>query len=355
MRGGGAQRAMLNLAQGIARRGYSVDLVLARAEGPYVAEVPKSVRVVDLKASHVLAGLPALIRYLRRERPEAMVSALAYVNIAALWARRMAGVPLRMIVNEQNTLSYSASHSRRWRARLIPALVKHFYPWADGMVTVSEGVGDDLARVTGFPRDAIKVIYNPAVMSPEVQEKAQAPLHHPWFQPGQPPVLLAVGRLQLQKDFFMLIQAFAKVRQDRPVRLLILGEGPQRPILEALIKKLGVEQDVSLPGFVTNPFAYMARASLFILSSRWEGLPTVLVEALCCGAPVIATDCPSGPREILRERQYGQLVPVGNAAAMATAIISALESPGPRPPRESWLRFEQEVIVDQYLKILLED
>jgi glycosyltransferase involved in cell wall biosynthesis len=355
MRGGGAQRAMLNLAQGIARRGYAVDLVLARAEGPYLADVPASVRVVDLKAARVLSGLPALIRYLRRERPQAMVSALAYVNIVALWARRMAGVPLRMIVNEQNTLSYSASHSQRRRARLMPALVKRYYPWADGVVTVSEGVGDDLARVTGIPREAIKVIYNPAVMALAVQERAKAPLDHPWFKPGQPPVMIAVGRFHVQKDFLMLIQAFAQVRKAQRARLLILGEGRERPMLEALVQQLGVEQDVSLPGFVTNPFAYMARATLFVLSSRWEGLPTVLVEALCCGTPVIATDCPSGPREILREQRYGQLVPVGDTAAMAAAITKALENTTPRPPRESWLPFELEVIVDQYLKILLED
>ena len=350
--GGGAQRAMLTLAGGLAERGYNVDLVLARAEGPFLAEVPESVRVVDLKAKRVSASLPALVRYLRRERPEAMLSALNYVNIVALWARRLAGVSTRLVVSERNTLSLKAAHAPSRRGRLMPWLIRGFYPWADGIVAVSHGVGDDLARVTGIPRERIEVIYNP-VMRPELREKVQAPLDHPWFKPGEPPVLLAVGGLRVQKDFPTLIQAFAHVRQARPARLLILGEGQERPALEALIRQLDLEQDVSLAGFVTNPYAYMAQASLFVLSSRWEGLPGVLIEALCCGTPVISTDCPSGPREILRKEEYGQLVPVGDVPALARAIEMTLAGKTPRPPCESWLPFERETVVNQYLKILL--
>ena len=213
-------------------------------------------------------------------------------------------------------------------------------------------MGDDLASVAGIPRERIEVIYNP-VMRPELQEKAQAPLDHPWFKPGGPPVVLAVGSLSVQKDFPTLIQAFAQVRQARPARLLILGEGTERPALEALIRQLDLEQDVSLAGFVTNPYAYMAQASLFVLSSRWEGLPGVLIEALCCGTPVISTDCPSGPREILRKEEYGQLVPVGDVPALARAIEKTLARKTPSPPCESWLPFERETTVNQYLKILL--
>jgi len=192
------------------------------------------------------------------------------------------------------------------------------------------------------------------VVRAEVWEKAQAPLDHPWFRPGQPPLLLAVGRLQMQKDYPTLIRAFAQVRQSRRARLLILGEGKERLMLEALIKKLGLEEDVSLPGFVMNPYAYMARASLFVLSSRWEGLPTVLIEALCCGTPVVSTDCPSGPREILRDGQYGQLVPVAQADALAKAIETTLADKAPNPPSESWQPYELEVVVSQYTKLLLE-
>jgi glycosyltransferase involved in cell wall biosynthesis len=349
--GGGAERAMLKLARGIAERGYAVDLVLARAEGPYLAEVPESVRLVNLKASRVLISLPALVRYLRRERPEALLSVL-HANVIALWARRLAGVPTRVVVSERNTLSHDARRSPDLRVRLEPQLARRFYPWADGIVAVSKGVADDLAQVTGIPRQRIQVIYNP-IVTPDMREKAQAPLKHPWFVPGEPPMLLAVGRLTAQKDFPTLIQAFARVRELRPARLLILGEGQERPALEALVRQLGLEQDVSLPGFVVNPYPYMAQASLFVLSSRWEGLPGVLIEALYCGTPLISTDCPSGPREILAGGQYGELVPVGDAAALARAIETTLASKTPHPPRESWRPFELEVVVSQYINTLL--
>ncbi len=352
LRDGGAEGAMVNLSRGIAERGYAVDLVVAQAEGPHLAEVAESVRLVDLKASRVLSSLPALVSYLRREQPEVMLSVMNHANIVALWARRLAGASARVVVSERDTLSSSARHASSQRARLMPGLVRRFYPWADGIIAVSKGVADDLARVSGIPRERIQVVYNP-VARPELRKKAQAPLDHPWFVSDQPPVVLGAGRLRAQKDFATLIQAFAQVRQTRPARLLILGEGPERPALEALVRELGLKQDVSLPGFVTNPYAYMSRAAVFVLSSRWEGLPAVLIEALYCGAPVISTDCPSGPREILRDGQYGQLVAVSDATALARAIRATLDGKTPRPSCESWFPFEIETVVDQYLNILL--
>lgn len=355
--GGGAERTMLNLAQGFAGQGYAVDLVLAQAEGPYLAQVPESVRLIELNARHrnawrTLASLPALVRYLRRERPDALLSALNRANITALWARRLAGVPGRVAVNEQNTFSHWIQKSTSWRSRMMLRMVRRFYPWADEIVAVSRGVADDLARVTGIPHERIEVIYNPGV-TPELRKKARASLDHPWFQPNQPPVLLAVGSLTAQKDFPTLVQAFARVRETRPVRLLILGEGPERSALEALVRKLDLGQDVSLPGFVDNPYAFMARASVFVLSSRFEGLPTVLVEALYCGALIVATDCPSGPSEILADGRYGKLVPVGDIAALAQTIETTLAEPVLRPPQESWQPFQLETVVSQYIDLLL--
>ena len=351
--GAGGQRSMLNLAHGIAERGYAVDLVLAQAEGAFRAEVRRSVRVVDLKASRALTSLPGLVRYLRREQPEAMLSVFGYVNIIALWAWRLANVRTRLLVNEQNTVSWEAGHASSWRGRLTPRLIRRFYPWAHGIVVVSHGVRDDLADVTSIPRERITVIYNPSVVGAEVRQKAQAPLDHPWFKPDQPPVLLAVGRLHVQKDYPTLIRAFAQVRKTRPVRLVILGEGRDRAMLQTLINELGLEQDVSLPGFVMNRYAYMARASLFVLSSRWEGLPTVLIEALCCGTPVVSTDCPSGAREILRDGTYGQLVPVGQADTLARAIDTALADQPTPPPPESWQPYELQTVVSQYTHLLV--
>src|SRR5687768_4163009 len=192
LNGGGAERSMLNLAHGVAERGYAVDLVLAQAKGPYLSGVHKSVRIVDLKASRVLTSLPALVRYLRKEQPQALISALNYANVVALWARRLVGIPSRVLVNEQNTVSHSAYNSTKRRQRMVPYLMKHFYPWADYIIGNSQGVADDLSQVTGLPRQRIKILYNP-VVTPEVREKALALLDHPWFEPGQPPVVLAVG------------------------------------------------------------------------------------------------------------------------------------------------------------------
>ncbi len=350
--GGGAERTMLNLAQGIAERGYPVDLVLAQADGPYMAEVPRSVRLVDLNARRVLTSLPALVRYLRRERPEALLSALSRANIIALWARWLTGIPRQVVVNEQANLSISAQQSPDWRHRVTPQLARYFYRWADNIVTVSQGVADDLIQIVGIPPETIKVIYNPGI-TPETRKKVQAPLVHPWFEPGCPPVLLAMGRLAKQKDFGTLLRAFARLRQSQPARLLILGEGPERPMLEALVRELDLAQDVDMPGFVDNPYPFMARASAFVLSSLWEGLPTVLVEALFCGVPVVATDCPSGPYEILRGGELGGLVPMRDPVALADSMQMALAGKIPRPTRESWQSYTLETVVDRYIAILL--
>jgi glycosyltransferase involved in cell wall biosynthesis len=351
MSGGGAERAMLKLAGGMVNNGYQVDLVLSRAEGHYMAEVPTGVRIVDLDASRVLASLPRLIRYLRREHPLAMLTSLNYVNIVGIWARRLAGVETRLVVNEQNTLSLEAPHSLRRRHRLLPRLAKRFYPWADGVVAVSRGTADDLARAVGLARHRIEVVHNP-IVTPELREMAAAPLDHPWFQPGQTPVLLAVGRLSPQKDFGTLIRAVSRVSQRRPVRLLILGEGQERARLEALVADLSLSDAVDIPGWVTNPYPYMVRAAAFVLSSRWEGLPSVLIEALFCGVPVIATDCPSGPLEILDCGRHGLLVPVGDVDALAQGIESALAGNVPRPTPASWRPYEQETVVTRYLEVL---
>jgi glycosyltransferase involved in cell wall biosynthesis len=350
--GGGAERAMLNLAHGLADYGCAVDLVLTQAKGPYLSDVRESIQIVDLNASRVLFGLPALARYLRREQPRALISAMDYANVSAIWARRLAGIPCRVLVSEQNTISRSAHSSTRRRQRVVPHLVKRFYPWADYVAGNSQGVADDLRQVTGLPRERIQILHNP-VVTPELKEKAGLPLKHPWFEAGQPPVVLAVGRLTKQKDFPTLIRAFAQVRQTRPARLIILGEGPDYTSLKALIGQLSLEDDVALPGFVENPYAFMSRASLYVLSSLWEGLPTVLIEALYCGPPIVATDCPSGPREILANGRHGSLVPIGNVAALAEAIEAGLAGETLPPGQESWHPYSVEAVVGQYVGLLL--
>lgn len=353
MGSGGAERSMVRLAGGLAAAGHPTDLVLGcRAEDAYADELPGSVRVVRLDASRAVASLPRLVRYLRRERPVAMVSSLDYMNVIAVVARRLARVDTRLVVNEQNTLSMESGHARQLRQRLVPALVRHSYPRADGIAAVSAGVADDLATVVGLPRRRVRVINNPVIV-PQLSEMVAQPCDHPWFAPGHPPVLLAVGRLSPQKDFECLLRAFAAVRASADARLLILGEGPERPRLESLARDLGVAEDVQLPGWVGNPYPYMARSDLYVLSSRWEGLPTVLIEALYCGLRIVATDCPSGPREILDGGRFGALVPVGDPGALAAAVLRALQDEGGAPSRESWERYGQQAVTEQYLDALV--
>lgn len=352
MRAGGAERVTLILAKEMVARGHTVDLLLAQKEGPNLANIDGSVRVVDLQASRVLASLPALVRYLRSVRPDALLSMMAHTNVTALWAWRLARVSTRVIVSERNTLSWRNKHTVTIHARFWPWFIRAFYPWADEVIAVSDGVADELSQIGRIHRDSVRTIYNP-IVRPELREKAQENTKHRWFAQGAPPVVLAAGRLTAQKDFPTLIRAFARVRQHRDARLLIIGEGHERAALEALVAELRLEEDVSLPGFQANPYALMARAAVFVLSSRWEGLPGVLIEALSCGAPLIATDCPSGPREILKDGRFGHLVPIGDVSAMAEGIELALAGKIRPAPPESWQPFELDTVVDQYTQAML--
>lgn len=351
MAGGGAERGALKLAEGLVHRGFDVDLVLAAAEGPRMAEVPPEVRVVDLAARRVATSVPALVRYLRRESPLAMACVLDHANVAALLASRVARYAGRVVVVEQNTLSLAAANGKTRRARLMPLLVARVYPWADYVVGVSVGVVDDLVRHADLDPEKVRVIFNP-IISPDLAQRAREPVDHPWLANGTP-VFVAAGRLQPQKDFPTLLRAFARVVESRPARLVVLGEGPERARLEALVSELGLGDSVELPGATSNPYAFMARAVAFVLSSRWEGLPTVLVEALSCGVPVIATDCPSGPREILAGGEFGELVPVGDVGALTLAMNAALSGRIARPPRESWQPYELDRVVDEYVELMV--
>jgi glycosyltransferase involved in cell wall biosynthesis len=341
---------MVNLARGFTGEGYQVDLVLARAEGPYLTMVPEGVRIVDLGSRRVLYSLPGLVSYLNRERPVAMLSTPNHANIIAILARRAVKRPIRLAIREANMASIGSANAINLREKFMPYLMRFFYPWADVIIAVSHGVAEDLIKEIGVPKDKVTVIYNP-VVTPQLFERADEKLKHPWFAPGEPPVIVAVGRLTEQKDFTTLIRAFSRVRRDRPARLMILGEGNERPYLEALALELGVAQDVAMPGFEDNAYRYMKGAAVFVLSSRWEGFPNVLAEALALGAPVVSTDCPSGPAEILEGGRWGKLVAVEDAEAMASAIMASME--GDRRDAEERTRlFRSDEVIKQYEETL---
>jgi glycosyltransferase involved in cell wall biosynthesis len=352
--GGGADLAMAYLARGFLNAGYQVDFLLSQSGGTHIWKIPSEARIVDLGGFSNFATLKGLLRYLRKEKPQALLSALHFNNEIAVVAKYLSGVQTRVVVCEQNTLSKRAHHETQFLKRITPFLAKLTYPWADSVVAVSQGVAQDLSNVTGLPLEKFQVIYNPAVTT-ELIEKSKETLDHPWFAAGEPPVILGVGKLEAQKDFPTLIRAFAQVRRIKKARLIILGWGPDRnrEELEALAQELGVDEDVSLPGYVNNPYAYMARSAVFALSSQWEGLPFVLVEAMALGTPVVSTDCESGPAEVLDRGRYGQLVPVGNSQALGDAILNVL-SERPTPVDREWLnQFTLDAITEQYEKVLL--
>jgi glycosyltransferase involved in cell wall biosynthesis len=349
--GGGAERVLVNLAEGLVERGLPVDIVLSASEGTYLTQVPSAARVIDLQSGRLRHSLRPLTRYLRTVRPRAIVSSMDHANLAALFARALSGVSTRVVVTVHNNFSSDFKRSTPLTRQTWAFLLRRCYPWADAVVTVSRGVADDLARATGLPRDRIEVVYNP-VITPDLLRSAQGDTSHEWLRPGQPPVVLGVGRLTRQKDFENLVHAFRLVRRQRPARLLILGEGEDRASLTALARALGVEQDVSLPGFVPNPLAFMAQSAVFVLSSAWEGLPTVLIEAMAAGTRVVSTDCESGPREILDNGRLGSLVPVGNPEALAHAINTVLDGPQNRVPIELLRPYTRDAAVDHYLKLI---
>lgn len=354
LEGGGAERAMLHLAQGLAERGVKTDLVIAQAEGAYLKQLPEQVRLIDLQSRFpvVLSKTLALRRYLQQEQPDVLLSALDILG-SAPWAQRLAGVSTRIVMCVQTHLSQQfRDHQPNTIGKVRPHFVRWFYAWADGIVAASQGVADDLAAMAKLPVEQVQVIYNP-VITPQMVAKMQEPLDHPWFAADAPPVILGVGRLVSQKDFFTLIKAFAQVRQRSLARLMILGEGEQRPQLEALINELGLSADVALPGFVENPYAYMANSAVFALSSIFEGFGNVVAEALAAGTPVVSTDCKSGPAEILANGEYGRLVPVGDVDALAAVMIATLAEPAnPTTLQQRAAAFSLDNITEQYLDFL---
>ena len=350
-RGGGAERVMVTLAEGFAARGVAIDVLVAQREGPFAPAASDRIRVVDLRAVRVAASIVPLARYLRREAPPAMLSALPHANVAAILARGLsARRTTRLVVSEHATASLVAANAVLRRARLLPFFMRRLYPRADAVVAVSDGVAEDLARYLGLDRARIRRIYNPIVMPASGARAERVP--HPWFEPGQPPVLLAAGRLTAQKDFETLVRAFALLRGARAARLMVLGQGEQRPQLLALAEQLGVQADIALPGFVADLKSYLERAAVFILSSRWEGFGNVLVEAMACAVPVVSTDCPSGPREILEGGRHGLLVPVADPPALAHAIESQLDHPMRDSVAARARDFAVEIALDAYQEVL---
>ncbi len=352
MGGGGAERVMLTIANGLAARGVGVDLVLMHARGEYLHLVSDEVRVIDLDSRKFVTFVADFVRYVRRECPSAVLSTLSTTDLVALIAKLVTGRRLRVGVRQAITYS-DAYVDATFKSRQVMRLVRLLMPAADVIVAVSDGVADDLRAQAPRAAGKITTIYNP-VVGPGLSEQAAAPVEHPWFGDGGAPVILAAGRLAPQKDYPTLLRAFAEVVRSRPARLVILGQGVERESLLELAERLGVSDRFDLPGFDVNPFRYMSRASVFVLSSRYEGFPNVLAQAMACGAPVVSTDCRSGPSEMLEGGRWGRLVPVGDWRAMARAIEDTLDDPMPAEELKARASvYSVEASVERYLEVLL--
>ena len=350
MSGGGAERVMLALANGLAEKDIQVDLLLNRVDGPYLKDASTKVNIVNLNTSRVLSSIVPLSKYLRREKPDAILSAMNYVNIITVMAQIISGSNTKVVLSEHGNLTESKKNLSHIKGLAITSLMKWAYRKPHAIIAVSDGVADALSNELKISRNKITTIYNP-IFSEDIVKRSKELISHPWVGKNALPLVIGVGRLTPQKDFSTLIHAFKQVLAKKQCNLIILGEGELRPELENLIKTLGLQDNVQLPGFVDNPYAWMSESDLFVLSSVHEGFGNVIVEAMACGTPVVSTDCPSGPNEILEDGKWGDLVPPGNAKLLSQSIIKSLSTPNQKDIKSRAAFFSIDRAVNQYLKI----
>ncbi|WP_227815620.1 glycosyltransferase [Nitrogeniibacter aestuarii] len=348
---GGVGKMRTHLMWEMVRRGYEVDLLVARTDSPLFGRIPDAVHVEQIGTTHPFYSLFPLVRYFRSRKPTVLLTDRLRLSKACQRAVSWSRVPTRLYLSMHNPLSVkldALSEPKRKR------LHGDFMQWAlknDRLIAVSDGVAADLVEHIGVPAEFISTVTNP-VITPEILQLAAQPLDHPFFGSHHDPVVLAAGRMTEQKDFPTLLRAFERVRRERRVKMVLLGDQAGHfAELEAMVRTLGIEDDVSFPGFEPNPYRYMARADVFALSSRWEGFGNVMVEALATGLPVVATDCPVGPREILQDGALGPLVPMGDSQALANGIMQMLdERPAAERLQAGVAKYTVEHSVDGYLK-----
>lgn len=360
LQGGGVQRVVLNLAEGFLDAGFKVDMVLLAADEPHRDRVPPGAEVHVLDVPRAITSIRALARYLVAQQPDLLLAATEPVALAAVWARIYArrvlrcNLTTRIVPVIMNTPSAYQARRRHRREMLYPLLARRFFPQADHVIAIADAIREDVLNYYRLKPGDVSTIRSP-VLTPDFYQRLDQPAAHPWLETHDLPVVLGVARFVPAKDLGTLLRAFARVRQDRAARLILLGDGPERQALETLAAELGIQDDVSMPGFLPN-LPYMRQADVFVLSSIFEGLPTVLIEALAASPAVVSTDCPGGIREILADGAAGYIVPVGDPVALAAAIQQALDTPiATATLRAQAQQFEMRRILAQYRSLFFFD
>ena len=327
---GGTERNVVNLINNIDRKKHVLSLVLGKVEGDFIKKINKDIPIINLGASGSIELFFKLIKYFREEKPDIFIPAFSRINIICISAKIFSKADTKIIATEHAIFSFlpiiAKTAGRRFFARFfLPSIGKLIYPQADAIVCVSKGIADDFLKIIHCP-EIIRVIYNP-VINDKIYELAKEPLSHLWFSNLEIPVIVAVGRLVKCKDYPTLFRALSLILQKQHVRLVILGKGPEEYRLKQLANELNLSENIAFLGFQDNPYKYMKRASVFVLSSLQEGFGNVIVEAMACGIPVVATNCKSGPGEIIQDGVNGLLVPPQDEKALASAILKILNSP----------------------------
>lgn len=355
--GGGAEHVAVRIANELAAQGRLVDLVLVQAKGAYISKVSDKVNIVDLKFSgrfSTIKSLPRLIKYLRKNKPNILFSTLFRANTISALAIRLARVNTKLILRHPNMLYPEGGKRLSFYSRVSKKLAIWAAKKADVLVLTSKAMKGELLEHSDFDGSKVKIIHNPVPID-EIQLKAKEKSGHEWLDNKNVPVVLAVGRLSYQKNFESLIRAFAGLRERRESRLIILGEGEERAKLENLVEEFKIQEYVSMPGFVSNPYSYMSRCDVFVLPSRWEGFPNVLVEAMACGAKVIATDCPGGAAEILENGKWGSLIPVNEFEALVRSLSAGVQTNKRFDVSSRVEDFSVEYIVEKYIRVLFNE
>ena len=353
LRGGGAERLHVYLANDWVGRGYSVEFVLMRWSGELLPLLSPKVTIVELGVDRIREMIRPLRHYLKQTRPDIILSAMWPLTSASVVAWMLSGRHGRLFVSDHNQISVSCVRELKISPVFVKTVMRITYPFVSGIIAVSQGVKNDLCRLGGFASEQVKVIYNPTATGVSPHRESREVRKQLWGA-GYDHHILSVGTLKNQKDHETLIRAFARLSRDFNAKLTILGEGQLRAGLESLVVELGMQTRVSMPGFFTDPYPWFRTADLFVLSSQWEGFGNVIVEALECGVPVVSTDCPSGPAEILENGHYGKLVPINDPAALAAAMAESLAQAHDREMLMNRAKvFSVRNISDQYLEYCL--